>query len=109
MKLEPAPVAVALAVLFAVTGCAPATPESAYLSTVRDEIPALSGESDADLIDLADFVCDAFQTVGFDDGMTRVIDLAKSAGMTAGEAGTIAGASAAAYCPEFEESFSTGQ
>jgi hypothetical protein len=98
----------ALVVLVSVlllTGCAAPTADSAYLSTVRESIPALADVPDEDLTGLGAKVCDLFDTGGFTDGLTEFIARAKDYGFTAKEAGGIAGAATAAYCPEYSDGF----
>jgi hypothetical protein len=98
----------ALAVLVPVlllTGCAAPTPDDAYLSTVRESIAAVASSPDEDLIRLGNQVCDLFDAGGFTDGMIELIRLAKENGMTAAEAGKLAGAATGAYCPEYADNF----
>ena len=96
-------VAVLLSVLL-LTGCAPSA-DGAYLSTVRENVPALADAADAELTEVGQQVCDMLDDRGFEDGMVEFIRIAKESGLDASEAGTLAGAASAAYCPEHADNF----
>lgn len=87
------------------TGCAPATVDSAYVSTVRESVPALAELPDEELTKIGHQVCGMLDDRGFEDGMVEFIRVAKTVGMTAGEAGSVAGAASAAYCTEHADEF----
>jgi hypothetical protein len=96
-------VALLLPVLL-LTGCA-GTADSAYLSTVRENVPALAEAADDELTRVGQQVCGMFDDRGFEDGMVEFIRVAKESGLSASEAGTVAGAASAAYCPEHADNF----
>lgn len=92
-------------VVLALTGCASQTPDEAYLSTVRGEVPALNDVADSELTGLGKSVCDLFEQQGFTVGMPSFVKSASDAGISAEGAGLIAGAATGTYCPEFSENF----
>jgi hypothetical protein len=96
-----------LAVLFPVlllTGCAAPSVDDAYVSAVR-EVPALAEAGAADLTKLGRQVCGILEDRGFEAGLTEFIRIAKETGMTAAEAGRVAGAASVAYCDEYADEF----
>jgi hypothetical protein len=96
-----------LAVLLPVlllTGCAAPSVDDAYVAAVR-EVPALADAGVADLTKLGRQVCDILEDRGFGDGLTEFIRIAKETGMTAAEAGRVAGAASVAYCDEYADEF----
>jgi hypothetical protein len=97
-------IAVLLPVLL-LTGCAPTTPDAAYLASVRESIPALQGVADDELTSLGHSVCDLFDAKSFDAGMVSVIVQMKKIGLTAKDAGAIAGAATGAYCQKYSSDF----
>jgi hypothetical protein len=96
-----------LAVLLPVlllTGCAAPSVDDAYVAVVR-EVPALADAGAADLTKLGRQVCDILEDRGFEAGLTEFIRIAKETGMTAAEAGRVAGAASVAYCDEYADEF----
>jgi hypothetical protein len=85
-------------------GCAPTT-DDAYLSTVRENVPALAEAADEELTKVGHQVCGMFEDRGFEDGMVEFIRVAKESGLSASEAGAVAGAASAAYCPDHADNF----
>jgi hypothetical protein len=103
MKLKLLPVA--LFVALAATGCTAETPDSAYLSTLRESEPALVDVPDDDLIAVGQGACDLFDEQGFDAGMDQFVAQSAGAGISSSGAGQIAGAATGAYCPEYASDF----
>jgi hypothetical protein len=97
-------IAVLLPVLL-LTGCAAPSAEDAYVSLVREGVPALAEAGTAELTKVGHQVCDILKDRGFTDGMVEFIRIAKESGLTAAEAGRVAGAASVAYCDEYADEF----
>lgn len=95
----------AVALLLALSGCAAETPDSAYLSTLRESVPALSDVPDDELTGLGHQVCEMFDQQGFGTAMPKFIKQADGAGISSSGAGLIAGSAVGAYCPEYSNNF----
>ena len=98
----------ALAVLVPVlllAGCSAAPADNAYLSTVRESVPALADLPDDELEDIGQQVCGILDDRGFDAGMVEFVRIAKEVGLSASDAGKVAGAASGTYCPEHANNF----
>jgi hypothetical protein len=97
--------AVLVPVLLLLTGCAAPSVDDAYVSVVREGVPALADAGAAELTKLGHQVCDILEDRGFEAGLTEFIRIAKETGITAAEAGHVAGAASVAYCDEYADEF----
>lgn len=89
--------------LLLLTGCSAPTPDTAFVSTVKESVPVLADSNDQELVALGEQVCALFDDYGFDAGFVEIVSEWKDAGISTGEAGTIIGAATGAYCPEYSD------
>jgi hypothetical protein len=97
--------AVTAVVALVLTGCTAETPDSAYLSTLREAEPALVDVPDEALIGLGKSACDIFEKEGFDRGFATLVAKSEDNGISSAGAGMVAGAATGAYCPEYASEF----
>lgn len=83
-------------------GCSAPSADDAYLSTVRESIPAFEDAPDDELIELGKGICDLFDDYGFDAGFDEFVS---ESGESSDSAGAVAGAAVGAYCPEYADEF----
>lgn len=89
----------------ALAGCAQTSPADAFISSVRESVPQFAEATSAEITDLGEQVCGVIDAGDGYDGLVAFIEDAKQSGLSATEAGSVAGAAVAAYCPEFSELF----